>query len=1488
MTRALRFACCSLLFALASSSALAQNGVITTVAGGGTGPNNIPAIDAGIGYVYPVATDPAGNFYFATNSPNYAVFKVDTSGTLTRFGGTGLSGFSGDGGPATAAQISCVYGLALDLHGNLYLADTCNNRVRKVDASTGIITTVAGNGSYGSSPEGSPATSASLASPYSIAVDAGGNLFIADFGNYRIRRVDAGSGTITAIAGNGSFGLGTDGVAATSTNLGYVYGLTLDGAGNLYFTDLYSFYNYSYGYYTYYHRVRRIDARTQNVTTVAGGLGDSNYCSLPLGDGGAATSAGLCEPRALATDSTGNIYISDVSHYRIRKVDSSGTITTFAGNGTYGFSGDGGPAANASFSQPWGIAVDGTGNVYIADINNLRVRRVDASTGSISTVAGNGTFSSTASGIPATGAQLYYPYSSVMDSGGSLFIADEANYLIRRVDATSGLISNYAGTGNYGYSADGTVATAANVGCSVAVALDSAQNVYLADACNNVVRKIDRTSGLIFTVAGVAFNSGYNGDGIAATSSYLSCPYGIAFDNSNNLYIADLCNYRTRKVDHVTGLISTVAGNGTYGFSGDGGVATRANLSYPYGITVDRSNNLFIADEGNQRVRRVDATTGVITTIAGGGSDYSSNGIPATGAGLSCAVGLASDSAGDVFISDECTSAIRKVDSSGNINTVAGTVSSYGFSGDGGPATSAMLANPWGISVSAAGDLYISDLSNQRIRKVTGVSAPSNQPPIANAGPNQTYEATSAAGANVPLDGSGSSDPNGDALTYTWSGPFGTATGIKPTVVMPLGINMVALVVDDGHGNTAQATVQITVMDTTLPVLTVPGSITVHASSASGAVVTFTASANDTVSGTLPAACTPPSGSTFSIGTTTVNCTAVDQSGNASSGSFTVTVSTLSQSITFAALADKKYGDAAFNVSASASSGLPVSFTAMGNCSVVGSTVSLDAVGNCTVTGRQSGDATYSAATDVPQSFAIGQATSSTVVTCPATPQTYTGATQTPCTATYTTSDAMSGALTVSYSNNTNAGTAGASANYAGDTNHTGSSSSGSFTISQASSTTTVACSAGPFAYNGSPQTPCTATVTGAGGLSQSLTPTYTSNTSAGTATANASFTGDANHIGSTDSKTFTIGQASSTTTVTCPASVIYNGSAQTPCTAVATGAGSLNQSLTVNYANNLNAGTATANASFTGDANHTGSTDTKNLTINQAPSNTAVSGGGTFVYNGLAHPATVLVTGAGGLSLTPAPVYSGACSGAPVNVQETPCTASYTYAGDTNHTGSSGSTTINVTKASQTITWNVPVSMSFGAPLGGAQLNATVTGVSGGSPAGALTYTPGTNTVLGAGTQTLSVTAAATANYNSAPKTVQINVLYVSGGICNGDAGHQILQPINSDGSSVWKQGSTVPAKFRVCDVNGVSIGTAGVIKNFFLYRINSGTIMAVDETATNSTNDLAWRFDSTAQQWIFNMSTKTSPQNVANQTYYYRIDLNDGTSIYFQFGLK
>jgi len=193
---------------------------------------------------------------------------------------------------------------------------------------------------------------------------------------------------------------------------------------------------------------------------------------------------------------------------------------------------------------------------------------------------------------------------------------------------------------------------------------------------------------------------------------------------------------------------------------------------------------------------------------------------------------------------------------------------------------------------------------------------------------------------------------------------------------------------------------------------------------------------------------------------------------------------------------------------------------------------------------------------------------------------------------------------------------------------------------------------------------------------------------------------------------------------------------------------------------------------------------------------------------------------------------------------------------------------------------------MTFGAPLGSTQLNATVVGVSGGTAPGALTYNPAAGTVLSVGPKTLSVTAAATANYSPATATVQINVLYASGGICFGDAGHQILQPINADGTSVFNGKSTSPATFRVCDANGVSIGTPGVVSSFYIYQIVGGTVVnAVDEAVYSTTPDSAFRWDPTAQQWIFNINNKSYP---SNQTYYFRISLNDGTAINFYYGLK
>jgi hypothetical protein len=376
------------------------------------------------------------------------------------------------------------------------------------------------------------------------------------------------------------------------------------------------------------------------------------------------------------------------------------------------------------------------------------------------------------------------------------------------------------------------------------------------------------------------------------------------------------------------------------------------------------------------------------------------------------------------------------------------------------------------------------------------------------------------------------------------------------------------------------------------------------------------------------------------------------------------------------------------------------------------------------------------------------------------------------------------------------------------------------------------------------------------------------------------------------------ITQATPTVTISFAASPVpYDGNPH-PASAHVTGVGGADLSsgghgtLTITYTPGgasapVNAGNYSASAQFASSDNNyndASSSASASLTINQAPSITVVSGGGTFVYDGLAHPATVSVTGAGGLSLNPLPLYSGACSTAPINVPDTPCTASYTYAGDVNHTGSNGSATITITKAEQTITWANPASIVFGSALSSTQLNATVAGVASGSAPGALTYTPAAGTVLPVGSQTLQVNASATSNYNPASKTVAIAVLY-STASCYGSAGHAILQPINFDGTSVFKQKSTVPAKFRVCDANLVSIGTPGVVTSFNLVQLIGGTITNLDEAVDSTTPDTAFRWDPTAQQWIFNISTKNLN---ANMTYVYLITLNDGSTIGFMFGLK
>jgi uncharacterized protein (TIGR03437 family) len=342
-----------------------------------------------------------------------------------------------------------------------------------------------------------------------------------------------------------------------------------------------------------------------NIVTIAG-----NGSAAFSGDGGPATAASLNHPRTLVIDSSGNVYISDVDNLRVRRVTPAGIISTIAGNGLPGSSGDGGPAVDASLSSMLGLALDNAGNLYIADSGNRRVRKV-TSAGIISTVAGTGVQGFSGDGGPATNAQLNTP-ASIIFSAGNLYISDSSNQRIRRV-SSDGTITTVAGNGVTGFSGDGGPATGASLAFPLGMAMDSGGNLYVADGNNNRVRRIS-PAGVITTVAGDGVGH-FAGDLGPATSASLNVPEDVAFDGAGNLFIADAGNNRVRKVDS-SGLISTLAGTGENGFSGDGGPATAAMLNFPWGLTTDATGSVYVADRVNNRVRVVSGSLTGLPTLA--------------------------------------------------------------------------------------------------------------------------------------------------------------------------------------------------------------------------------------------------------------------------------------------------------------------------------------------------------------------------------------------------------------------------------------------------------------------------------------------------------------------------------------------------------------------------------------------------------------------------------------------------------------------------------------------------------------------------------------------------------------------------------------------------------------------------------------------------------------------------------------------------------
>ncbi|PWU06152.1 MAG: hypothetical protein C5B51_12970 [Terriglobia bacterium] len=640
---------------------------VETVAGSGGMGDGGPATAAQIGQIQGVAADRFGNIYLS-DTDNHRVRKVSASGIITVLAGTGSAGFSGDGGPAAGAALNYPYGLAVDLAGNVYVADLGNFRVRRIGLD-GIINTEAGNGKKGSAGDGGPALNAPLMTPRNLAVDAGGNLFIAEFDGHRVRKVTP-DGKMSTVAGTGVAGFRGDGGLATGAQLGYPAGLAVDRYGAIYIADSQN------------QRIRKVGPGGTIVTVLGGS---------------AATT--LLTPTSLALDTAGTIYVADRSDI-VRAYTASGTWSNVAGTGIAGFSGDGGPASAAKLAAAHDLAVDTVGNLYIAD--GLRIRKVN-NNGIIQTTAGDGYLRAIGDGGIATAAILFRPSAVALDPLGNLLIADTGTHRIRRVNAT-GQITTLSGTGVAGFSGDGLPAAGAPLNTPRGVAIDSLGNVIAADTGNERVRQI-ANDGRIQTLIGTGAG-GMGEEGLSGTLTVLHSPQGACVNRIGTIYVVDSSNHRVLRAAPGAAVV-TAAGNGSPGDAGDGGLGRLAQLNQPAACAFDTAGNLFVADTFNHRIRKVTAA-GIISTVAGAGNEgYTGDGGAATEALLRAPRGVAVDDDGNIYISDTGNNRIRQVTRDGLIRTIAG-----------GEGASVPLSAPGGLARDGSGTLYVADTGNNVVRRL--------------------------------------------------------------------------------------------------------------------------------------------------------------------------------------------------------------------------------------------------------------------------------------------------------------------------------------------------------------------------------------------------------------------------------------------------------------------------------------------------------------------------------------------------------------------------------------------------------------------------------------------------------------------------------------------------------------------------------------------------------------------------------------------------